>query len=180
MMTPAVAPWWSPILYTLFGACLGFALTRFKDWLDERKELKRFFAGVRVELAAMNKDLKGTLKDATENREHLDKGERQALHLLTNFRRGIYDSQIGKLKDVSSPRAIELVQFYDRISNLERVKARFNSISFDLTSLSGTHEDDPRERPLMMQYRLALDEITRRITELLPILSHLLDKLQRG
>lgn len=174
-MTPTAVPWWSPILYTLFGACLGLALTRFKDWLDERRALKRFFEAVRVELTAINEHLKGTLKDATENKNLLDIRERRALHLLTNFQRGIY-----KLKDVSSPLVIGLVQFYDKLSNLERVKARFTSLSFDLTSLTGTHDDDPKEGPLVMQYRLALDEIIKRITELLPILSDMLAKLARS
>src|SRR6266478_2889752 len=115
--SPAQAPLWLPILYTAFGAFLGFVLTRLKDWLDERKMQRRFFAAVRAELIQMNEHVEGTLRDATENKENLDKGERRALHLLTKFQRGVYDSQIGKLKDVSDQHVIEIVRFYDKLSN---------------------------------------------------------------
>jgi hypothetical protein len=176
--SPAQVPLWLPILYTAFGAFLGFVLTRLKDWLDERKMQRRFFAAVRAELIQMNEHLEGTLRDATENKENLDKGERRALHLLTKFQRGVYDSQIGKLNDVSDQHVIEIVQFYDKLSNLESVKARFTSISFDLTSLTETQDDNRREGPLVMQYRVALDEIIKRINELRPVLLRLIAEIQ--
>jgi hypothetical protein len=176
--SPAQPPWWSPILYTAFGAFLGFVLTRFKDWLDDRQLQKRFLIAVRVELAKIDKHLKGTLKDATECIEKLDKGQREALYLTTMFQRGIYDSQIGKLKDVSNPLVIEIVEFYDKLSNLERVKAHFTSVSFYLTGLSDA--DVPHKQgPLEGQYRSALAEIIKRINELLPPLSSLIAKLER-
>ncbi len=108
-MTAPIAPqvpWWLdrtimlPILYTLFGAGLGFAASRLKDWLDERKARKSFLAAVRVELATISEHLDGTLKDATACKEALDKGEQQVLHLATTFQTAIYTSQIGKLKSV--------------------------------------------------------------------------------
>jgi len=176
--SPAQASSWLPIVYTAFGAFLGFILTRWKDWLDERKMQKRFFAAVHAELIQMNEHFEGTLRDATENEEKLDKGERRALHLLTKFQRGVYDSQIGKLKDVSDQLLIEIIQFYDKLSNLESVKARFTSISFDLTSLTETQDDNPREGPLVMQYRVALDEIIKRINELRPVLLRLIAETQ--
>src|SRR5260370_10241140 len=108
-IAPAQVPWWLdrtimlPILYTLFGACLGFAASRLKDWLDERKARKSFLAAVRRELATISEHLKGTLKNATECNEGLDKGQHQVLHLATTFQTAIYTSQIGKLKSVSDP-----------------------------------------------------------------------------
>jgi hypothetical protein len=175
--SPAQVPWWLPILYTAFGAFLGFVLTRFKDWLDERQAQKRFFTAVLAEMATIDKHLKRTLKSATEYKEKLDKGQQEVLHLPVTFQRGIYDSQIGKVKDVSNPLVIEIVEFYDKLSNLERVKAHFTSVSFDLTSLS--EADTHRHEALVGQYRSALAEIIRRINDLLPPLSSLIAKLER-
>jgi hypothetical protein len=176
--SPAQVPLWLPILYTAFGAFLGFVLTRLKDWLDERKMQRRFFAAVRVELAQVNEHFEGTLRDATEYKEKLDKGERRALHLAAKFQRGVYDSQIGKLKDVSDPLVIEIVQFYDKLSNLELVKEHFTSVSFELTGLTEAEEDNPREGPLVNQYRSALNETIKRINELRPVLLRLIAEIQ--
>ena len=78
-------------------------------------------AAVRVELATISEHLTGTLKDAVECREALDKGEHKVLHLSTTFQTAIYASQIGKLKSVADPLLIEIIRFYDSLSNVERV-----------------------------------------------------------
>jgi hypothetical protein len=173
---PPVPPWWPPMLYTFFGACLGFAVTRLTNWLDERRAQKRFFAAVHTELTAINEHLKGTLKDATENKEQFDKGRPSALYLATTFQRGIFDSQIGKLKSVAEPLVIEIVQFYDKLSNLERVKSLFTSVGFELTGLKDT---DERVAQLSPKYYSALSEIIKRSHDLLPLLSSLIAKLQQ-
>ena len=115
--TPSLqVQWWLPIVYTAFGACLGFVLARFQGWLEKRDARKSFLRAVRVELATINDHLKGTLKDTTESKEKFDKGERSLLYLPTAFQRAIYDSQINKLKSVADPLVIEVIQFYDMTS----------------------------------------------------------------
>jgi hypothetical protein len=126
----------------------------------------------------MNEHLKGTLKDATEFKERFDQGKRSLLYLTTAFQRGIYDSQIGKLKSVADPLIIEVVQFYDKLANVERVKSHFTSFAFELTGLPDAPGDE-RAAPLVPKYYSALNEIIRRIGELLPTLSGLIVKLQR-
>ena len=140
---PPQVPWWLPIVYTAFGACLGFVFARFQGWLEKRAARKSFLLAVRVELATMNDHLKGTLKDATEYKERFDKGDRSLLYLATAFQRGIYDTQINKLKSVTDPLVIEVVQIYDKLPNLERVKSHVFSVSFELTGLP------PEQRSLL-------------------------------
>lgn len=160
--------------YAFFGACLGFAFARLTNWLDERKARNRFFEAVHAELATLNDHLKGTLKDATEAKEQFDRGDQRLLYLATTFQRGVYDSQISKLKTVAEPLVIEVVQFYDKLSNLERVKSHLTSVAFELTGLQG---DDERAVQLAAKYDSALKEIIKRINELLPIISGLIAKL---
>jgi hypothetical protein len=176
------APWWlthiaGPILFTSFGAALGLVLGRLKDWLDDRKSKKVFLKAIRVELSVARGHLEGTLKDATEARDKLHQQEYVALHLATVFQTGIYSSQIGKLKDVFDPLVIEIIQFYDRLSNLERIKSRLTVVSFDLTT--GVKDDADREGTAE-HYRNTLDEVIKRIDLLLPAADALVSGLPEG
>src|SRR5262245_13137321 len=105
--------WWVPIIYTTFGAVLAFAFTRFQAWLDQQAARKSFLKAIRAELVMVNQHLQGTLKDASQNKEKFDSGNHTLLHLVTAFQTGIYDTQIGKLKNIADPLIIEIVQFYD-------------------------------------------------------------------
>jgi hypothetical protein len=173
-------PWWVdhllvPIVFIFFGAVLGFSFGRLKDRLDERKARQAFLRAVRVELSTIREHLYGTLKDATEYSERLEKGDHNVLYLVTNFQTTVYTSQLGKLKDVSDPLVFEVLQFYDKLSNLERIKSHQTSASFDLTKL--TEQDAQKEGPLVTLYRSGLNEVIKRIKELLPAVESLIAKL---
>jgi hypothetical protein len=161
-----------PILFVVFGAVLGFCFGRLKDWLDDRKRKKIFLRAVRVELSEVHRHLVGTLKDATDTRAKLDDGIPSALHLATTFQTGIYSSQVGRLNDVFDPLVIEVVQFYDRLMNLEKIKSRLTEVSFDLTTGAAMKED-----ATAMHYCDTLDEVIRRINQLLPAVDALIRKL---
>lgn len=163
------------MVYAFFGACLGFIFARLTNWLDEQKARKRFFKAIRSELVTMNEHLNGTLKDATEAKEQYDRGDHRLLYLATAFQREIYDSQINRLKTVSDPLVIEVIQFYDKLSNLERVKSHLTSIALELTGLR--RDDEQAVLQLVPKYESALKEVIKRINELLPIVSRLIAKL---
>ncbi len=107
--------------------------------------------------------------DATEAKKNIERDEGPVLHLATAFQTGIYVSQLGKLRDVSDPLIIEVIRFYDKLSNLERIKSHLTSSSFELTRLARTGEDVQKEGPIVAFYVLSLDEVIRRISELMPI-----------
>jgi hypothetical protein len=120
--------------------------------------------------------LDGTLKDAKATKEQLEKGKPEALHLVTTFQTGIYTSQLPKLRDVSEPLVTEVVAFYDRLSNLEKVKSRLASASVDLAS-SGDVEHVRFGGPLAILYASTLNEVIKRINELLPVVGSLIARL---
>lgn len=161
-----------PISFTLFGALLGLVLGRLKDSLDDRKAKRIFLRAIRVELSAIREHLHGTMTDANVARTDLTRGRLVALHLSTVFQTGIYSSQVGKIRDVFDPLIINVIQFYDRLANLERVKSRLTLVSFDLaTNAAG----DPQATAV--HYRDTLNEVIKRIEKLLPDADALIGKL---
>jgi len=178
--TSAQVPWWLdhiavPVLFTFFGAVLGFVLGRLKDWLDDRQTRNIFLKAIHVELSVVRKHLEGTLQDATNVRDELDKGVPVALHLGAVFQTGIYSSQVGKLKQVFDPTVIEVIQFYDKLANLERIKSRLTVVSFELTT--GAKGDADAEMAMAAHYCTTLDEVIKRLNQLLPEVEALIRKL---
>lgn len=174
-------PWWFdhlavPILFTLFGAFLGFALGRLNNWLDNRRAKKAFLAAIRAEALLLREHLAGTLRDATENRAKLDSGQKVALHLATAFLTTVYSSQLGKISDLDDPVLIEIVRLYGDLSNLERVKSHLMETSSMLTTL-GDDVDPGRLGALGSHYRSTLDEVINRVEKLLSKVDELLPKL---
>lgn len=184
-MTPAPSPevpWWLdhvivPVIFTFFGALLGFSSGYVKELLDQRKTKTAFLRAVRAEVVTILGHLGGTLKDAMVVKERLEKGDHQTLHLVTKFHTAIYDSQLGKLKDVSDPVVIEIIRFYDKLSNLEIVKSHITLASFDLTKMTDSEEDAVRAGPIAAFYRSGLDEVIKRLNELIPAAEHIIGKL---
>lgn len=169
-----------PTFFLLVGAAGGFASGRLKDRLDARIVKQAFLRAIRVELTTLRKHLEGTLKDATEVQDLLQKGVRKALHLATSFQIGVYTSQLGKLRDISDPLVLEVIRFYDQLSNLERVKNHTAARSFELTALTKSKEDTEREQPIALAYASSLEEVIKRINQLLPAADSLLSKLPQG
>jgi len=139
---------------------------------------KAFLRAIRVELSTLRQHLAGTSKDATEAREDLrEKGIRKALYLATSFQTGVYTCQLGKLRDVFDPLVLEVIRFYDQLSNLERVKNHISRRSFELAVLTGSNVDKEKEQPLAQDYTSSLDEGIRRINTLLLESQRLISKL---
>jgi hypothetical protein len=176
-------PWWfdrvaTPAILLLVGTALGFGAGRINDWWNARRMKKAFLRAIRVELSTLRQHLAGTLKDATEAKEDLlEKGIRKALYLATSFQTGVYTCQLGKLRDVFDPVVLEVIRFYDQLSNLERVKNQISRRSFELAVLTGSNADKEKEQPLAQDYICSLDEAIRRINTLLLESEGLISKL---
>jgi hypothetical protein len=168
----------APAFFVFLGAALGFLAGYIRDYLDSRRVKKAFLKAIRVELSTLHTHLEGTLKDVTEVLDSLtQKGVRKALHLSTVFQTGVYTSQLGRLRDVSDSLVLEIISFYDQLSNLERVKAHVTARSFELAVLTGSNEDIERENPIACDYASSLEEVLRKINQLIPATIILISKL---
>ncbi len=146
--------------------------------MERSKNEKGVLRAICVELSTLRQHLAGTLKDATEAREDLrEKGIRKALYLATSFQTGVYTCQLGKLRDVFDPLVLEVISFYDQLSNVERVKNHISRRSFELAVLTRSNVDKEKEQPLAQDYISSLDEAIRRINTLLLESEGLISKL---
>jgi hypothetical protein len=162
----------------LLGAVVGFVAGQIKDWRDARRAKKSFLKAIRIELTTLRKHLEGTLKDVTEVLDGLrQKGTRKALHLSPKFQIGVYTSQLARLRDVSDSVILEIIRFYDQLTNLEIVKAHVTARSFELSALTGSSDDIERESPIAGDYVFSMEEVTRRIKQLIPAADELIKKL---
>lgn len=166
-----------PAYYTFFGAVLGFAASQVKDFIDSRRYRKSFLKAIRVELTTLHQHLAGTLTDVTEVINVMKAGEKKALHLSTTFQTGVYNSQLGKLRDVSDPLILEVIRLYDQLSNLERVKAHVAKRAFELAALTNSGTDLEHENPIASDYESSLKEVQKRISKLIPDTDNLISKL---
>ena len=172
-------PWWlDHVAVPVIFLVLGFVAGQIKDYFDSRRIKDAFLRSIRVELLTLHNHLEGTLKDVTEVRDNLSQsGVRKALHLSTTFQTGVYTSQLGRLRDVSDSLVLEIISFYDQLSNLERVKAHVTARSFELAVLTGSNEDIERENPIACDYASSLEEVLRKINQLIPATTSLISKL---
>jgi hypothetical protein len=173
-------PWWLdhiavPILFTLFGALLGFAAGSLKEWLEDKKAKTAFLKAIRMELQILHEHLNGSVKDALESKQDLEKGERKVIHLVAAFQTTIYSSQLQRLKSLSDPLVFEVVRLYTDLSNLEIVKSHLASRSFELVTLA--ENDADKEGGIVAIYQSALDEVINRINALIPAVGSLIAKL---
>lgn len=169
----------APAGFVLLGALLGFIAGQIKDYFDSRRIKKSFLKAIRIELTTLRKHLEGTLKDVTEVLDGLrQKGTRKALHLSPKFQVGVYTSQLAKLRDVSDSVVLEIIRFYDQLSNLEIVKAHVTARSFELSALTESNGDIEKENPIGSDYVSSLEEVKRRvINQLIPAADALIPKL---
>jgi hypothetical protein len=179
---PPQIPWWLdriavPILFTLFGAVLGFAAGSLKEWLEDRKTKTAFLKAIRMELQILHEHLNGSMKNALENKQDLEKGERKVLHLVTAFQTTVYSSQLQRLKGVSDPLIFKIVRLYTDLSNLEIVKSHLTSRSFELMTL--TEDETGKQAGIATIYRSALDEVIKRINAVTADVEHLISELPK-
>lgn len=164
-----------PALFTALGAGLGLAAGWVKESVDDRRAKKAFLKAIRVELLEMHRHMAGTLREASDVLEAIDAGFPQALHLGAAFQTGIYTCQIARLRQVFDPIVIEVIQFYDRLANIERIKSHLMAASLELVTEAKEkiRVDDARA----VHYRNTLREVIRRLEQMLPAAEELIRKL---
>jgi len=110
--------WWIPAIYTFLGAVIGFLSDRLKIWWDSRAVKKAFLSAIRVELEGLQEQLTSLKKEVLNAKERLEKSERYPGQFAVSFRRTIFETQLGTLRDLSDPVLLELIRIYSDMSVL--------------------------------------------------------------
>lgn len=185
-MTPCAQSGWllehvaAPAFFVVLGTVLGFATGQMKDYVDSRRVKRAFLKAISIELSTLRMHLEGTLNEVTKVLDDFkQKGIRKALHLSPKFQTGVYTSQLARLRDVSDSFILEIIRFYDQLSNLEIAKAHATARSFELSVLTGSNEGIERENAIADDYVSSLEEVSRRIKQLIPVANGLIKKLPK-
>lgn len=178
MTNPSLqAQWWTQGGFVLLGVIVGFFVGRIRDWLEGRRTKRLFLKAVRAEMSRIRRHLDGRLTDAMHVKEHIGKEIPEVLHTVTTYQKGIYSSQLSKLRDVFDPLVMEVIAFYDKLSNLERVESTLSSVSIELVTWTGEPQHVLLRGALGTHYASTLDEVTKRIRQLLTDADNLITKL---
>lgn len=167
-----------PSFFVLLGAIVGFFAGQVKEYFEARRVKQSFLKAVRCELSTLRVHLEETLKDVDEVLDDLiQHGKRKAIHLSTQFQIGVYTSQLSRLRDVSDPIILDIIKVYDHLSNLEIIKDHVTSRSFELVMLTEQPNDIGKESPLAADYLSSLEEVKRRLGNLIPSVDGLITRL---
>jgi hypothetical protein len=167
-----------PSFFVLLGATVGFFAGQLKEHFEARRVKQSFLKAVCYELGTLRVHLEGTFTEIDEVLNDLSQhGKRKAIHLSTQFQIGVYTSQLSRLRDVSDPIILDIIKFYDQLSNLEIIKDHVTSRSFELVMLTEQPNDIGKEGPLGADYLSSLEEVRRRLGDLISSVGGLIRRL---
>jgi|SRR6267378_6929884 len=139
-----------PILFTLFGAGLGFIASQVRDeWVAKRAK-KAFLRAIGMELDALGTQLDASLHEIRGSTERVKGGDQTGPQFAAALRTSVFASQLTKLRDVDDPLLITVVHFYSDLGTLEHILEIVNEQSAEFTSadvFSG-RKDNARPRLL--------------------------------
>jgi hypothetical protein len=135
--------WWndrgSPLLFTAFGAALGFVVGRLNVWLDDRRAQKSFIAAIAIELRRVRQLMEKTKGQADETLADHDQGKNAVVHFTGTYPTTVFETQFGKLRDLHDQRILLIVEIYDNISSLQALRETLTPVSMELAQTGSEH-----------------------------------------
>lgn len=130
-----------PVLFTFFGAALGFFASALHDDWNAKRAKQSFVLAIGMELDALGNQLDASLHEVRDSATRVPSGT--GPHFAFALRTSVFTSQIGKLRDVADPLMIEIIHFYSDLDTLERIFESVNGFSAEYTHASaGSGEKD--------------------------------------
>ena len=131
MQSLGQTPWWVtsvlvPALLIVLGAGIAFLAGRLKDWLDARKAKQAFLKAIALELTDLQEQLGGSLEQLESALSSFRTNTAGPPHGALALPTTAFQAQLGKLRDVSDPLVMEVIQFYSGVPILERIVDMLN------------------------------------------------------
>lgn len=124
-----------PALFVILGAVLGSVLTYFSGQLSEDRKAKRakesFLRAIGMELDALSDQLDVSFHEVGGSLGRVTRGG-MGPQFAAALRTSVFSSQIGKLRDVDDPLAIEVVHFYSDLGTLQQIFESSNEQSAEI------------------------------------------------
>ena len=115
-----------PVLFTFFGAALGFVASQIRDELKAKRAKKSFLRAIRMELDALDDQLHATLGALNVSWPEVTSGDSPAPYFAGTLRTSVFTSQLGKVRDVDDPLIITVVHFYSDLGGLQQIVDNIN------------------------------------------------------
>lgn len=137
-----------PILFTFFGAALGFVASQIRDDRNAKRAKQSFMHAVGMELDALGNQLDATFLEVTDSTARVTRSSGAGPHFAFKLRTSVFTSQLGKLRDVADPLMIEVIHFYSDLGTLERIFESVNDFGgeYNSASVSSGEKDSARAR----------------------------------
>jgi hypothetical protein len=171
--------WWVtyvaiPALFTLFGLFLG----EFKDWWQWRRSKKAFFKAIAVEAEELKSALEqmGQLAESLEQRL-LESG--QAPQLGLGWITSVFDTQLGKLRDVDDDLILQIIKTYAAVGRVRRNVEQLNEDSRDYVHAAAGREKSDAQNRLRSVLRVLKEEVASTLPKLQTLIQNLNKELQR-
>lgn len=117
-----------PILFTVFGAMLGFLASQVQDDRKAKRAKESFIRAVGMELDALSDQLDASYYEVKASVVRV-KGGGSGPHFAASLRTSVFNGQIGKLRDVDDATMIAVIHFYSDIGTIEQVSKAANDFS---------------------------------------------------
>jgi hypothetical protein len=120
-----------PAFFTVVGAAVGFVASQIRDeWLAKRSK-KSFLIAIRIELDSLNDQFTGSLTGVRDSAQKISGGGGPAPSFATAWRRAVFTTQVGKLRDVADTLLIEIIHFYSDLASVDSLVEKVNEVSGD-------------------------------------------------
>jgi hypothetical protein len=160
-----------PILFTFFGAVLGFCASEFHDYLQARRTKKAFLQAVRTELGALTTQLDDWHYGTMIQQGNVAGNAQTGPTLRKSFGKAVYTSQLGKLRDLNDSLLLEIAQVYSSLSTLESFIEGVNEISSEFNRADIFSGQQNRVRPRLTKALTELVEQSSQFRAQLKILN---------
>jgi len=137
-----------PAFFTFFGAALGFVSSEIKDALLARRSKRAFLEAVAVELAALKKSLEQAAEHA-KNFAVMAQAAGHAPQLVPRWGTRVFDTQLGKLRDVADKLILQTIDAYAPVGRIEQIAVMVNENSRDFATAEPGNEKAEAQKRLV-------------------------------
>jgi len=169
--------WWVsglaiPAFFTILGAVVGFFFGEIKEILQARRAKRAFLEAIAIEVGT----IKTVLEEAGQRAETFLQKLKESGHaprLIPLWGTTVFDTQLGKLRDVADDLVIQTIEAYAMVGRIERIVAILNEHSQEYGSAA------PGNPKAEAQVRLgsALMVLREEIASTVPKIQALIQKL---
>jgi hypothetical protein len=163
-------PWWVsslviPAFFIVLGAAVAFLSGQVKDWLQARHNRNAFLEAIGTEL----RSIKTNLEDAEKFAEILVVKLQVTGHapqIIPKWGTKLFDTQLGKLRNVADKLVAETVQAYALVGQIDRIVEFVNAQSREYLSANAGNEKADAQARLKSSLMVLGEEITKAVPKL--------------